>query len=301
MPILYYHNVVDEPVDGFDFCRLPAAEFARQARYLADHFRPLSLPAFMAELGAEGPDPRALVMTFDDAYQGVFEHAFPVLEALGIPATVFIVTDTLRRGGETLLHHDEIEVALRITQCESLRFELAEGGESLPLTTFDERLEALRQVKRKLKILPEAERARWHRRILARLQTPPPACRAAARGMSKLRFMTRSQLRTLRDSGWTLGSHTRSHRTVSRLEEEDLRREIHGSLADLERELGLAEIPFAYPYGLPEHIGTRAPRMVAEAGYTCALTATAPAEESWDLFQLPRMDFETLRQRSGGR
>jgi peptidoglycan/xylan/chitin deacetylase (PgdA/CDA1 family) len=36
---------------------------------------------------------RALVVTFDDAHRSVLEHAFPVMESLGLPGTVFVPTD----------------------------------------------------------------------------------------------------------------------------------------------------------------------------------------------------------------
>jgi len=299
VPVVFYHNVVDEPVDGFDFCRLPVAEFARQAGELVRRFRPVSLPAYLAELRAGDPDPRSLVFTFDDGYRGVFEHAFPVLRELGVAATVFVITDSLEADGDGYLpHHDEIEVALRITGAGSLRFEPAEGGETtLPLDRFSHRVAAVRQIKRVMKVLPEAERARWQGTVLERLGTSPEVCREAARKVTKLRFATRDELRTLRDAGWTLGSHTRSHRTVSRLDDAELHAEVHGSLTDLRRELDVEEVPFAYPFGLPEHVGSRAPRVVAEAGYSCAFTATpstATAGGGVDLFRLPRTDFDGL-------
>ncbi|HEV8177261.1 MAG TPA: polysaccharide deacetylase family protein [Gemmatimonadales bacterium] len=34
--------------------------------------------------------PRTLAVTFDDGYRSVIDHAFPILERLGIPATVFV-------------------------------------------------------------------------------------------------------------------------------------------------------------------------------------------------------------------
>lgn len=40
----------------------------------------------------DAPEPRALAVTFDDAYRSVIQLAFPVLSGLGIPATVFVPT-----------------------------------------------------------------------------------------------------------------------------------------------------------------------------------------------------------------
>lgn len=45
------------------------------------------------------PQGRVLAVTFDDAYLSVLEIAYPILGALGIPATVFVVTDFASEGG----------------------------------------------------------------------------------------------------------------------------------------------------------------------------------------------------------
>ena len=39
--------------------------------------------------------PRSVVLTFDDAYESVYRHAYPVLRELNVPATAFLATDYL--------------------------------------------------------------------------------------------------------------------------------------------------------------------------------------------------------------
>jgi peptidoglycan/xylan/chitin deacetylase (PgdA/CDA1 family) len=47
-----------------------------------------------------GPRPeRALAVTFDDGYRSVLDVAFPVLERLGLPGTVFVPTDFVSGDG----------------------------------------------------------------------------------------------------------------------------------------------------------------------------------------------------------
>ena len=41
---------------------------------------------------------KTVAVTFDDAFVSVVEHAFPVLQALGMPATIFAVTDFAASG-----------------------------------------------------------------------------------------------------------------------------------------------------------------------------------------------------------
>jgi peptidoglycan/xylan/chitin deacetylase (PgdA/CDA1 family) len=50
-------------------------------------------------LTADGSHP-TLVVTFDDAYRSVLELAYPVLESLRVPATIFVVTDFADDGRE---------------------------------------------------------------------------------------------------------------------------------------------------------------------------------------------------------
>jgi peptidoglycan/xylan/chitin deacetylase (PgdA/CDA1 family) len=54
--------------------------------------------ATFSEAVTSSPSGRTLVVTFDDAYVSVLELAFPILESLGLPGTVFAVTDFVDAG-----------------------------------------------------------------------------------------------------------------------------------------------------------------------------------------------------------
>jgi peptidoglycan/xylan/chitin deacetylase (PgdA/CDA1 family) len=92
--ILCYHNVV-ATLDRVDALGLhqPRKRFERQMDWLAAHYDVVPLHELVDRL-TRGASLRSLAaVTFDDGYTGVFEHAIPVLDALGIPATVFVVAD----------------------------------------------------------------------------------------------------------------------------------------------------------------------------------------------------------------
>ncbi len=58
-----------------------------------------------------------------------------------------------------------------------------------------------------------------------------------------------SELEALADDGWEIGSHTRTHPRLPRLDDAALREELEGSRADCEQRLGIRCRSIAYPYG----------------------------------------------------
>jgi peptidoglycan/xylan/chitin deacetylase (PgdA/CDA1 family) len=92
-PILCYHKI--ERRRELGVTRLSPRRFARQIeRLAAAGWRALSLAELVAcARGERTAGPRELGITFDDAYRGLREHAFPVLEAHGFPAVCFTITD----------------------------------------------------------------------------------------------------------------------------------------------------------------------------------------------------------------
>lgn len=99
--ILCYHNVVaaDSRPLGDPALHMPRDRFEQQIRWLVAHYTVIGLSEFVDRLSA-GKSLRAVAaVTFDDGYAGVFEHAVPVLQAAGAPATVFVVGTAGRRLG----------------------------------------------------------------------------------------------------------------------------------------------------------------------------------------------------------
>jgi peptidoglycan/xylan/chitin deacetylase (PgdA/CDA1 family) len=91
--ILCYHKV--ERRRELGVTRLSPRRFTRQMERLArDGWRALTLDELLACVrGERTPGKREVALTFDDAYRGLRDHAFPVLEALGFPAICFAITD----------------------------------------------------------------------------------------------------------------------------------------------------------------------------------------------------------------
>jgi peptidoglycan/xylan/chitin deacetylase (PgdA/CDA1 family) len=79
--------------------------------------------------------------------------------------------------------------------------------------------------------------------------------------------MSWEELGRLGDSGWEIGSHTRSHPRLPQLDDARLAEELQGSRQDCEERLGMPCLSLAYPYG---DVDARVVSAVEAAGYRAA-------------------------------
>ena len=238
--ILCYHNVVATTAasgEGDASLHLPLPVFERQVKWLVSRYNVMSLREFMARL--EGGDSlrHAAVLTFDDAYLGVFRHAWPVLQRLRLPATVFVVADAPARGQLYWWDHPLVQAAVtperRRTWLEDLR---GDGSAILPS------LSALQFPSRPATSDP-----------LRRCQTPADW----------------STIAQAARTGLAVGVHSLTHRSLPALSDAELISELVSSREIIERETATTPEFFAYPYGLWD---ARVRDAVQSAGYQAAVT-----------------------------
>ena len=95
IPILMYHSI--DPVRSILSVSPPL--FQQQMDWLhRQKFTVISLSELVKTLKDNTPQPEcSAVLTFDDAYESLYQHVFPVLKRYGFPASIFIVAG--RSGG----------------------------------------------------------------------------------------------------------------------------------------------------------------------------------------------------------
>ncbi len=95
--ILMYH-LVDTPLSKKEqrFCT-PINDFAQQIKYLSESgYTPLSMEQLCNCMqGNEKMPEKSVHITFDDGFTCVLEHAAPILQRHGFPATMFALSDRL--------------------------------------------------------------------------------------------------------------------------------------------------------------------------------------------------------------
>ena len=93
------------------------------------------------------------------------------------------------------------------------------------------------------------------------------------RGNGAIANMRWDDLRQMRDQGFAIGSHSVSHIDCAAEPQTVVGQELERSRDDLQRELGLQVIAFAYPYGGRQHMTPECLEMVKQAGYVACLSA----------------------------
>jgi peptidoglycan/xylan/chitin deacetylase (PgdA/CDA1 family) len=91
VPVLCYHRF------GADKNKMVVSpeNFARQMAYLAENnYRVIRMRDLLEFLQGQRALPkRSVVITMDDGYKSVYQHAYPVLQKYGFPATIFVYSE----------------------------------------------------------------------------------------------------------------------------------------------------------------------------------------------------------------
>jgi peptidoglycan/xylan/chitin deacetylase (PgdA/CDA1 family) len=237
--ILAYHRVDElQARPDFDPALLSTtpAEFRAQAKYLKEHYNVVSMDRVLNALKGASPLPdRSVLMTFDDAYQDFADHAWPVLRSLGLPVTLFVPT-AFPDHPERSFWWDRLYNAFRSTP---RRDEINAPFGRLSLGSPAQRFQSHKRAKDHVKSLPHFEAMSVVDQICRELEAP----------VQNNAVLGWDALRRLAGEGVTLGSHTRNHPLLNRIDPESAYAEVSGSLSDLKREIGSAPPVFAYPSG----------------------------------------------------
>jgi biofilm PGA synthesis lipoprotein PgaB len=101
LTVLSYHEVVDATDSLIPAYAVTPTDFVRQLDWLRIHgYRFVSVEDVISARAGKRPLPeKAVLVTFDDGYQSVYENAWPVLKLFKIPAVINVVGSWLEAKG----------------------------------------------------------------------------------------------------------------------------------------------------------------------------------------------------------
>jgi peptidoglycan/xylan/chitin deacetylase (PgdA/CDA1 family) len=199
----------------------------------------------------------AIWLTFDDGYKDHYQFAAPILEKFGFDAAFFPVSNCY--DNKTILDVNKIHYILAVMENEDqllimMREEMLSEGYSnsdwehlWARTDKSSRFDTEKVIffKRLLqRELPLSKREKILKNLFEKL-----VGRTEADVASEL-YMTEGELRELHTRGFTIGSHTASHKWLNSISASEQKIEIQDSITALEKIRGtLDDWIMSYPYG----------------------------------------------------
>ena len=272
--VLMYHRV-DDQADVHDLS-VPAALLTRQLEWLSRECLVVPLEELLS--GArDGHSRPSVAITFDDGYLDALEEAVPILDRLGLPATMFVTTRWLDETGE--YWWDALERAL-LQGPTPPELTLAIGDTvSLRTQTADERRAAHDQLHARLvhASLPDRDRA-----VAALLAW------SGRSSDSRRRPLLADELRRLaRVPGISIGAHSVNHLSLPDQSLAVQRAEVLESVRTLERALDSRVTAFAFPYGAVDRPSADVAREICSWSMACDARRLP---RSFDAARVPRLE-----------
>jgi len=291
--VLVYHRVrqVDQTF-RFDpeLVSATCEEFSWQMRYLQNHATPISFRELAAIVDGELPcPPNPAIVTFDDGFDDNFLNAYPILRALGVKATMFVVTDYV--GSRRAFWFDQVTHVLSVAQAGS--YDVPQPGrapvELVVPVGLDERRALARRMKAGLKSGSNDELVECVDALSRTLGVPAAVDDPDSRpfGWEELAEMASSGL-------IEFGSHSKTHCILSQVNRANLIEELQVSRDRVRRATGEACTVIAYPSGGRDSYSDAVIGAIRDAGYRFACTNMAGANRLNGLrpFELRRSPVE---------
>ena len=285
--VLCYHRVAGPQLDPAAL-DVPPAVFAAHMDVLRRLACPLALGEFERRRRDGRLPARAVAVTFDDGYADNLHAALPILEAHGIPATVFVTTAGI--GAATEFWWDALERACYASAALPARLVLEVGGERV-VRDLDE----VARARPASRLDADDARRRLYDWLSAWLRVRPPAVQreamVALQRWAGVEATARPTHRTLREEELVrlaqsplieIGAHSVTHPVLGLLDAAAQRDECVKGRDSLHRWLGAAPAMFAYPFGEGAAVTRAAEQAVSAAGFEAAFTTDARAAWRWN-------------------
>ena len=256
--ILMFHGVTDKP--GRTVRHMQTNEFVKLLQLLTAEFTIAPLDSVISGRDKMGK-PR-IALTFDDGYLNNFTEACPVLSQMNLPATFFLITDSLNNKNFTL-PIDTIDCIIEKFLPASIKLDntIFQNHNGIYLSGQENIFDY---------IIRNSERMHDFNQQLKQ-QFPFDFMNDPYYSV-RVRYVDRETLESVsKDPLFSFGSHTQTHVNCINYEHDALLKQLTESKLLIEQITGKDCNGIAYPYGLYDE---RSRKLTRTAGYTSAYSVS---------------------------
>jgi len=264
--------------------------FTYSIQAITRHFNVVDIEEFLKLATGEQPLKRnTALLTFDDALQGMVEHAFPILEEYGCPSVIFAPTGCV--GGRRLFWHLRVSnLFFRLDSSGLARLQAATAdmpsvaGDIISFTSLKDE-DARRESCRKAVEIMDSMSPQLVESIIGAWEGL-----LGNEYVLGIKCMSWEELEAVTHKRAAIESHAVWHRRLAPLSDEEINIELRDSRRELQRRLDRNVLTIAYPDG---SFDDRVIRMTEAAGYRAAFTTKRGVcgvpIRGQDLFKIPRL------------
>lgn len=283
--IVTYHGVFsDNKYDSGLFTHIHIDLFREHVSFLKENYNIITVSDLTDAISNRKKlPPYSALITFDDGFENNYDLAFPILQELRLPASIFLTVDYI--GTKNLLWFDELFLILR--QAVKCNIDPRKISHSLSNTCYSLEMGTLyRIVSQQYKKMTNAERVRK----ISDLKKLVDICYDPLHDQFKL--LSWEQVREMKSSGLVeFGVHTATHRILSGLSDTEFEAEIIKPKKTLESKLSCEMTSFCYPNGTPDvDFYSTHEEFLASNGYLCSFSTQEKLNpDGYNPYRLCRM------------
>ena len=264
--VLTYHRVGDDETDPWDpaIFSATADEFDAQVSYVKRKHALVTLDEALAFVDGTDKSKSSrcrVLFTFDDGYLDNYEIAFPILKSHGAQGVFFLCSNIVGSGHVPWWDHIAYLVKSGTRKKFSLTFPTA--------LDVDIEKNGLGESLRKILDLYKTPENLDLNRFISELKEAVGGKELPA---DTRRFLTWDEAREMLAGGMAIGAHTHTHPMLSKLSEDEQRKELTQSRAIIGEKLGIKVDSFAYPFGSPSAFTKTTEKIAEEAGFRGAFS-----------------------------
>lgn len=251
-----------------------------------NNYKVIALEELFSLLKDNQPIPENCVaFTADDGFYDQFEIIAPIFSEFDMPLTVFVITDLI--DGKLWPWDDHVDYVLSNTSKKNFHFLLPDSSSYSITCETKNLISNRRRLIEKLKKMNQTHIYEWLASFYSAAEVNMvdsiPNC---------FKGGTWGQLKKFVDEGHSVAAHTKTHRVLSRLSEQEVRDEIVGSFEYLKSKIPNCSRVFAYPSGRVSDFGEREEGIISTSPLLGAVSAIPDSvRPRMPLSAIPRFSF----------